>query len=88
MHAFATDGSEPNNDRFSQASINMMDAVIATRGREPVSGHRLSFVYLNPCNISCYLTAHVIMCMLEKLMLLSISLASQSLSSPLSYTPT
>ena len=33
MHAFATDGSAPNNRLFSPESIEMMDAVIATRGQ-------------------------------------------------------
>jgi len=33
MYAFATDGTQANNDEFSPCSRTMMDAVIAVRGQ-------------------------------------------------------
>ncbi len=33
MYAFATAGSQPNNDEFSPASRTMMNNVIAVRGQ-------------------------------------------------------
>ena len=38
MYAFATDGTQRNNDEFSSCSRTMMNAVIADRGQRLTSG--------------------------------------------------
>ena len=40
MHAFATDGSRPNNDAFSPASRGMMGPVIINTGQGAGEGGR------------------------------------------------
>ena len=45
MYAFATDGTQPNNDEFSPCSRTMMNAVIADRGQRLTSGMRFTKAY-------------------------------------------
>ena len=52
MHAFATDGSQPNNDEFSPQSIGYIDPVIADRGQSP--GKRIYHCDCSRVGLKCF----------------------------------